>query len=854
MSVIPTYTLSQSWSVQHFDTEDGLPGKFKLYDSPLISNNEILKCGEAMGMIWFYTFGGNLFYIENDKVKRFEQNIDAIVGGWMDVDDNTILIASSSSKKQSHKIQRIKRTRDNWSVKSFRIAQNNPSLETFGRVGNQVYILACNKIFRYDNTKDSLIHVFLTNVSGCIGFNSKLKDKISYPKDGRLHIFDGEVFDTLNFTPRPTGVNIRIFEDSKNRYWFTGDKPMLANSLTDTAPLDLSELLEGSLCNEITEDNEGNIWFSTNSNGIYVLYNTAFSNYTSKNSALPNDYIYDIDGDKTGNVFIATKGGMLTVMNGETILDKAQIVNLNTEIYDVNITGNEKILVAQNFPYLFGFDSDANKLKNEGIIYNSNVKRFMETADSSIVLVSGSVSIINHSITSNYSYPYTYPAEGNIRIYAGIQLPDGFLLGSNLGVLRLVKDASNKVDKMELAGADILVDTIFSGSSAATLEKHQFESGQFINDYIADMKYARDSSIWIASRKNGIYHIIDNAIHHHYTASETGLTSNLCTRMYIDSNDKIWVATMNGISLISPKEKNIRKITTDDGLISNHVNSVYVHDSLVYAGTSKGLTLFHEADIKATGPRPPISINEIKINEADIPLESEYNLAFDENTLLIKYIGLSYKGKVRYKYRLKGLDDDWVTTSINEVRFPELRSGNYDFEVKSITKDGIESTETAKVHFKIKSHPLYSSTALILYTLLLFGSIFAYYQWRIWSIKKKEREKTAINKKFAELELQALQAQMNPHFVFNALGAIQNFILQKDDRTANRYLSRFGQLMRLFLESSKEKYITLNDELQLLQLYVDLERLRFDNKFDYHVDIPDTINPYDLEIPSLTLT
>jgi len=265
------------------------------------------------------------------------------------------------------------------------------------------------------------------------------------------------------------------------------------------------------------------------------------------------------------------------------------------------------------------------------------------------------------------------------------------------------------------------------------------------------------------------------------------------------------------------------------------------------------LNYFHESHIKATGPPPPILINDVKINEENASFASEYKLAYNENTLLIKYIGLSYKGKVEYKYRLKGLDDDWVMTSINEVRFPELRPGNYEFEVKSITKDGMESTETAKVYFRIKPHPLYSAAAFMIYAVLLFGSIFAYYQWRIWAIKKKEREQTIINKKFAELELQALQAQMNPHFVFNALAAIQNFVLQKDDRTANRYLSGFGQLMRLFLDSSKEKYITLDNELELLGLYVELERLRFDNKFDYHVHIPDNINRHDTEIPSLLL-
>lgn len=888
MLVMPTYILSQSRSVRHFDTEDGLVGnitytvlqdkdgyiwiptnnglcrydgiEFKLYDSPLIANNEILGCGEAMGMIWFYTFGGNLFYIENDEIKRFEQ-AGGVVIQWIDVDDNTIFILIKDKKNPRPIIQRIKREGENWNIKSFHVrVSNNYAVKVFGKIKNQLYISAYNKIMGYDNVKDTLYLVLDHPTEARIGFNSKLGDKLTYyddhPPYTKLYVFDGTISNPI--TPLKGFYHGRIFEDSQNRYWFTGNQPLLADSLTDTSPTELSTLLDGNVCNEITEDNEGNIWFSTNSNGIYVLYNTPFLNYTSQNSDLPNSYIYDIDGDDNGNVFIATHGGMLTAMKGKSIVDNEQITNSNREIYDVSVTQDDKILVAQNHPYLFYFDTIKNDLKKKGIIDNSNVKRFIETSDNSIITGSSVLTIIN---SPNIGYQYNVGNQG-IKIYSGVKLYDkGILLGTNFGIYYGRHDISaadkiggiRKIDNNVFADTPFKIVSIDDKIATQLINKFPFANGQFIDDYIADMKYGQDSSIWIASRKNGIYHIIDNTIHHHYTASEIGLTSNLCNRIYVDSNNRIWAATMNGISLISPKEKKVRKITTDDGLISNHVTSVYVRDSLIYVGTSKGLSLFHEADIKATGPHPPILINDIKINEADIPLAVDYQLAHSENTLLINYIGLSYKGKVRYKYRLKGLDNDWVFTSNNEVRFPELPPGKYDFEVKSITKDGIESADIASVYFRIKPHPLYSTTAFILYTLIIFGSILAYYQWRIWSIKRKEYEKTAFNKKIAELELQALQAQMNPHFIFNALGAVQNFILQEDEHTANRYLSDFGQLMRLFLESSKEKYITLNDELQLLQLYVGLERLRFDNKFEYHINMPNTINPYNIEIPSLLL-
>jgi sensor histidine kinase YesM len=117
----------------------------------------------------------------------------------------------------------------------------------------------------------------------------------------------------------------------------------------------------------------------------------------------------------------------------------------------------------------------------------------------------------------------------------------------------------------------------------------------------------------------------------------------------------------------------------------------------------------------------------------------------------------------------------------------------------------------------------------------------------------REREKLQSDQKFAELELRALQAQMNPHFIFNSINAIQHFMLNNDELSANTYLSKFARLMRLYLESSKNKYIAITEEIELLQLYVHLEKLRFEDKFDYSF----TVDPYfkhtALEIPSMLL-
>lgn len=117
---------------------------------------------------------------------------------------------------------------------------------------------------------------------------------------------------------------------------------------------------------------------------------------------------------------------------------------------------------------------------------------------------------------------------------------------------------------------------------------------------------------------------------------------------------------------------------------------------------------------------------------------------------------------------------------------------------------------------------------------------------------KAHEEADIANKSKAELELRALQMQMNPHFVFNALNSIQSYVMNHDTLTANNYLSKFAHLIRLFLDSSRSKFISLGEEIRLLTLYIELEKLRFDEKFDFEILLDGNVSKY-FEIPTMIL-
>jgi sensor histidine kinase YesM len=124
--------------------------------------------------------------------------------------------------------------------------------------------------------------------------------------------------------------------------------------------------------------------------------------------------------------------------------------------------------------------------------------------------------------------------------------------------------------------------------------------------------------------------------------------------------------------------------------------------------------------------------------------------------------------------------------------------------------------------------------------------------WRLKELASENRQ-VELQKQSAELEMQALRAQMNPHFIFNSLSSINHFIVKNESKTASSYLTRFSRLIRMVLMNSQRKLIPIEDELEMLRLYLDMERLRFKNAFDYSITTTNAVESGPMFIPPLLL-
>jgi len=142
---------------------------------------------------------------------------------------------------------------------------------------------------------------------------------------------------------------------------------------------------------------------------------------------------------------------------------------------------------------------------------------------------------------------------------------------------------------------------------------------------------------------------------------------------------------------------------------------------------------------------------------------------------------------------------------------------------------------------------------ITLVALVIAMAAYWLYRFRMEQVKKKQRLKSEYEKKLANVEMSALLAQMNPHFLFNSLNSIDSYIIRNESKKASEYLNNFARLMRLILQNSRSNYINLKDELEALELYMQMESLRFKNKFCYSIAVDENVETNSIVIPPMLI-
>ncbi len=370
---------------------------------------------------------------------------------------------------------------------------------------------------------------------------------------------------------------------------------------------------------------------------------------------------------------------------------------------------------------------------------------------------------------------------------------------------------------------------------------------------ITDVKSAADSTLWITTSDNGIVAYKNGKVIKIINDKE-GLSSNICKTLFIEGNS-LWVGTDKGINKINTNngKYNIIKYSTSDGLPSNTINALYVKDSIVWVGSPAGLTYFNENSI-SNSSICNLQMLGIYVSGKEIKIDSAFNLSYKNSNINFEYAGISFRsgGEIIYNYKLTGLDNEWKSTTSNNLDYKSLPAGDYKLELYAVNKYGIKSN-TITINFLVDS-PFWKSIWFYLLTATAaFSIIIILFNRRNKITKQRLEEKNKFQKQFAALEQQALQSQMNPHFIFNCLNSIQQYILTNDKEKANQYLTEFAALIRQTLNISSQKTITVAEEASYLKKYLDMERMRFGDTFNYSIDMDAEVKADYIAMPALLL-
>ena len=883
----PTTLSAQNGIIHHLDSEDGLAGltvyrglqsqkgymwfatdkglcrydgeDFKTYYSKDLPDSEIIAVWEYDDKIWFINLLFQLFYLDNEEIKRF--NPDGILN---DVKIHDFLVDNQnrywlSGENILHKIEKNEKGEFTSDKYRFKAGVKKIFLYASGQVGIIAHI-----IYLFDEEQNKFNHIGGQNRPGKIEIQKNLNTGLInsqntapfFIRNNRLEL-PLEKFKDFNL------MESRNLLKTDSAYWFATDKGVFKISKSFKLLGEYNDQVNNNRVNNIVEDQNGNIWFCTNGEGIFVLQNESIQNFTAENSNLPSSFVHKVSGDKQGHIYLATKNGWLSEFKKNEFINY-KITDSNADFYDLQIDEKEVALLCNGvfkiqknkdgklgkFKRTFSYSPKKMARFNEDLWIASHLGIFKRT-NQLIEEISPFRSYAMHQGFNNkmwigtikglYQYDYTIP-------YQTFKQKDNYQ--------DIIKKASRskKINLIfkEDKGIETNKNTPLTGYisyETPPFQKFISTSKKMINDGISDILQTTDSLLWVLTKTNGLF-LIDKDDNLKVVNAENGLISNTGNCLFADEFDNVWVGTGNGVSVFNKKSKVINNFTIGNGLLSNNVTSIYKKGSKVFVGTNKGLSIFDEKKMN------PMELNDIifqkiQIQNRDTSIQDHYKLKNTENNIFIDFVSISFNEKLSYQYILEGRNDQWIDIQKSYVRLQDLSPGSYNFKVKAISSNKIES-KVSNIRFEI-TPPFWKTGWFFLVGVLLFGITLTGFM-KFWSkhIQEKANKKSELDRRFAQLELEALQSQMNPHFIFNVLNSIQNFILREDKVEASNYLSKFARLMRLFLDSSRSKYINLKDELKLLELYVELERLRFQNKFDFQITLEEGLH-LDIDLPSMLL-
>jgi hypothetical protein len=323
--------------------------------------------------------------------------------------------------------------------------------------------------------------------------------------------------------------------------------------------------------------------------------------------------------------------------------------------------------------------------------------------------------------------------------------------------------------------------------------------------------------------------------------------------------DTIWIGAENGVMAFNINDQSARLFSYGADIPSLPIiglkwGMIYDEGSQrFYIADRSHLVTFQPQLETAPEEEPRLFVDAIRTTEGTLPVNDDRaELHYPDNSVTISFNAINFANPEGNRFAwqvVPSADSGWhLLNEQRSVSFNNLASGTYHVRLRLFSVNNRWPQQYKDIVLYV--HPPFwrSRWFMTLLALFLLTATTMIYRYRVARV----REKLNLDKQVAEYEMRALHAQMNPHFIFNALNSIREMILQDDNRNASRYLSRFARLIRLNLEHSRQTFITLQQNIEYLESYLEMEKMRFPD-FGFQISVSKDLDCHEIRLAPMLI-
>lgn len=792
--------------------------QYQNYYAPTQQGRSLSNVKELQNTIWCQDFAGNFYYTNNDSLQKetrlngFGAYIPAVV-----LNSNTIAVANYNG------VSYINTTTNEASS----IVQKNKGISSSFSNGKVMVYASENQLYEFDGKLIKLMHQLPSSTPIFYFLHQIQNNYFGITKERYPYVHQIEKNNTKPINILQPGLLIQDVSIINNEIWISTSTGAYCFNADWTPKYNGFCFLKGNSISKVIKDRESNYWFSTLNKGIIVVpeINTRLYKY--------NDEAITSLATNGKDIIVGTVNNNIVYFNEQqNSFSKNYKGNSNSEIVNIFYDSTKKqALFSSNQIY---------SLNNSGIVtqFASTAGKCVITLDEHfyVAAYSGGVSLLKRD-NSNTPVPEWLKAIG----WTGNHYPILDFATRGRWVLYNSKDS-----------------ILYAATSNGLFFFSPTKKGKITiaeKDIYASQLLPTENGIYASTFSDGLIFINKQ----HKAIAVNNKNINKTIYKIKQDGSYLWMLTDVFLQKYNIANNTVTNYTYADGLPKAEIKDLLLFNKKVFLATTDGLVVFNDKLNSINTVAPNLLINQVLINNEVVKLANEYQLSSTQNNIAINFSLLSFRNSdnaEKIEYNINNGNWQSLTTGNRTLSLPSLAAGTYLVSFRAFNEDGVGTNKDIQLYFFIAA-PFYKQIwFVVLIVLSGMALVFTFFIFRLRNIQQKNEllsQKILLEQELQQSLLSSIKSQMNPHFLFNALNTIQSYIYTNDKENASQYLGKFSTLTRMILDMSNKEIVALSEEIKALNLYLELEQLRFEDKLVYHFSIDKNISTETTFIPSMII-